>query len=81
MRAPEFWGPSGTNHPAACLLAPLAAFYRAAGAVRSALVHPSRAAVPVICVGNIVAGGAGKTPTALALGRLVRELGIGRAHV
>jgi len=32
--------------------------------------------VPVICVGNFVVGGAGKTPTALALADLVRRLGL-----
>jgi len=31
--------------------------------------------VPVICIGNVVAGGAGKTPTSLALAKLLREMG------
>jgi tetraacyldisaccharide 4'-kinase len=36
----------------------------------------SRAAVPVICVGNFVVGGAGKTPTVLALAKVARSRGI-----
>jgi tetraacyldisaccharide 4'-kinase len=34
-----------------------------------------RAAVPVVCVGNFVAGGAGKTPAAIAIAHLLREMG------
>lgn len=65
MRAPEFWQqPAGL---AAALLAPAAALYDAAGWLRRRHTKPWRAPVPVLCVGNLVAGGAGKTPTALAL--------------
>jgi tetraacyldisaccharide 4'-kinase len=35
-----------------------------------------RPPVPVICVGNFVVGGAGKTPTALAIARLARSRGL-----
>ena len=35
-----------------------------------------RVAVPVVCVGNFVVGGAGKTPTALALARIARGRGL-----
>lgn len=79
MRAPEFWGPGGAHHPVAMALAPLSVIYRVAGAVREALIEPASASLPIICIGNLVAGGAGKTPTALALARLARELG-GKPH-
>lgn len=35
-----------------------------------------RASVPVVCVGNFVVGGAGKTPTAMALARIARSGGL-----
>jgi len=65
MRAPEFWhgGPS----LAASLLAPAGAVYAAAGRWRREHAVPVRVPLPVICVGNVVAGGAGKTPVALAV--------------
>jgi tetraacyldisaccharide 4'-kinase len=77
VRAPEFWAHRGL---VPTLLEPLAALYAAAGAARAMLATPVRAAVPVLCVGNLVAGGAGKTPVVLSLARLLRERGR-RPHI
>ena len=57
MRAPAFW--SGRTLLSTLLL-PLGAVYAAAGKLRRMAVRPQKAPVPVICVGNLVAGGAGK---------------------
>jgi tetraacyldisaccharide 4'-kinase len=72
MRAPDFWwrGESG----AVRLLRPAAAIYGAIAARR--LRQPGvRAPVPVVCVGDPTLGGAGKTPTALALAGLLADAG------
>lgn len=73
MRAPDFWQADG---PLARALAPLGAVYAWAVARNLERAGEYRPAVPVICVGNIVAGGAGKTPVAIALAR--RLLAVGR---
>lgn len=69
MHPPDFW----YRRPgvAAAMLAPLALCYAATGRLRAALTTPWAAPVPVICCGNLTVGGAGKTPTALAIGRAV----------
>lgn len=73
MRAPEFWGaPPGIT---AGLLAPAGAAWAAAAALRRVLVRPYRAPAPVICVGNLVAGGSGKTPIVLSLAARLRQQG------
>jgi tetraacyldisaccharide 4'-kinase len=72
MQAPAFWRQGG---PLAALLAPAGRLYALAGRLRRALVRPARAACPVICVGNLTAGGSGKTPTALALAERLVALG------
>jgi tetraacyldisaccharide 4'-kinase len=66
MREPDFWWqPSGGG-----LLSPLAVFYGAVAALRMQL--PGRSVgVPVVCLGNLTVGGAGKTPAALAVGHLL----------
>jgi tetraacyldisaccharide 4'-kinase len=72
LKAPGFWW----KQPgfAAALLSPLAAIYGAVAARRLAQ-SGARAGVPVICVGNPTVGGAGKTPTAIAIARLLIAAG------
>ena len=55
-------------------MTPLGAIY---GLIASARMQRRGfdAGIPVLCVGNYHAGGAGKTPTVLALTRLLRDLG------
>lgn len=49
------------------LLTPVASAYGALSRWKARLSKPVQVPVPVICVGNITLGGAGKTPVALAL--------------
>ncbi len=64
MRAPEFWVRRGVL---SAIFSPAACAYDLAGRARGALARPYHASVPVVCVGNLTAGGAGKTPVALAV--------------
>src|SRR4051794_12467583 len=72
MREPAFWW--RTAGRAAALLAAASAVY-AAVAVRRMRQVGRRAGIPVLCVGNFTVGGAGKTPTALALAKILLNEG------
>jgi tetraacyldisaccharide 4'-kinase len=72
-RAPDFWRRRGA---ASLLLAPLGFLYGAAGAARFALARPYRAKVPVICVGNLNAGGSGKTPVVMSIAKILAARGV-----
>jgi tetraacyldisaccharide 4'-kinase len=66
MREPTFWWRPGGGS----LLSPLAGIYGAVAALRMR-AQGGGVGVPVICVGNLTVGGAGKTPAALAIARLL----------
>ncbi|HEY2243914.1 MAG: tetraacyldisaccharide 4'-kinase [Xanthobacteraceae bacterium] len=66
MREPAFWWRAGTGGP----LAPLAALYGAAAGLRMQ-ARGRQSGLPVICLGNLTVGGAGKTPAALAVAQLL----------
>lgn len=65
MKAPGFWWDRAPGLAARMLL-PFGMLYGALTARRMARPG-AKASVPVICIGNFTAGGAGKTPTALSL--------------
>ena len=77
---PGRWPEELPGSPWRWLLLPAWAGYAAAVAARNLAYdrgwkQSRRVAAPVLSVGNLVAGGAGKTPAALALARLLRQRG------
>ena len=74
-KAPAFWWREGGGL-ATMALWPAARVWGAASAWRMQRPPRYRPPVPVICVGNFVVGGAGKTPTAIALARIARGRGL-----
>lgn len=79
MRAPDFWDRK-TDGVLPTLLRPLGCVIAGLAAMRQKRSRPYRAAVPVLCIGNLVAGGAGKTPVAIDLVARLKARGVD-AHV
>lgn len=72
-RAPRFWWREKPTLLAR-LLQPLGFLYGRI-TLRRMQQPGAEVGLPIICVGNFIAGGAGKTPTAIALVRLLEERG------
>lgn len=72
MRAPDFWRAPTLF---ARLLAPLGALYGASVAFKARTAKPFDPGIPVICIGNLTAGGSGKTPIAIAVADMLRAKG------
>jgi tetraacyldisaccharide 4'-kinase len=68
MRAPGFWYRQGL---ASALLAPLGWVWAAGARMRAAKPPRHRSPIPVICIGNLSVGGAGKTPVAESIAQLI----------
>lgn len=77
MRAPAFWTIRYGRDAAPVLrllLSPLGALYGASVARRIAMASPVALPIPVISIGNLTAGGTGKTPFSQTLRTLLAEL-------
>jgi tetraacyldisaccharide 4'-kinase len=76
MRQPEFWYErSAGARLVAILLTPLGWTYGATIALRLRFTQPYRCHAKVVCIGNLTAGGTGKTPVAMEFGRLLTARG------
>lgn len=73
MHAPSFWYEK--KRLAAILLQPLAMAYAATGKILRGCITPVKVSVPVICVGNVLVGGTGKTPMVVALAKMLIKQG------
>jgi tetraacyldisaccharide 4'-kinase len=73
IAAPRFWAAERPGWISRAL-SPVGAIYGAATARRMARAGV-KVPAPVVCVGNFVVGGAGKTPTAIAIARLLLAAG------
>jgi tetraacyldisaccharide 4'-kinase len=72
MRAPDFWQKRGVL---AAVLSPLGALYGISVAFKARHARPFDPGLPVISVGNLTAGGSGKTPIAIAIAEMLRSRG------
>jgi tetraacyldisaccharide 4'-kinase len=71
--APPFWWEKPDWRARA--LTPVSALYGAIAGRRMRNAKRASATIPVICVGNFTVGGAGKTPTSIALARAAKQMG------
>lgn len=72
--APHFWQ-AGSTSPLPRLLRPLSALYGLGNRLNQRITAAQEIGAPVISIGNLVAGGAGKTPTAIAIAQRLAAFG------
>ncbi len=70
LKAPKFWYLKKDTILSNSLY-PLSLLFRFGTKIRNLVSKKNKSPLPTICVGNIVVGGAGKTPVALKIGELL----------
>jgi len=78
LKTPKFWL---QKNFIAYALWPLSLVYLGCTKIIKFLQSPQKCRKPIICVGNLTMGGSGKTPVALALGKILREMNINCAYL
>ncbi len=74
MQRPDFWY-NQKSTMLSLLLAPAGWIYGLTSAIRQDRAEPWQAPISIICVGNLVAGGQGKTPAAISIGTALKAKG------
>ena len=70
MKTPSYWKEKNWK---TYLLWPLGELYALATKLKIKYQKPKHVNIPVVCVGNLTAGGSGKTPVALSIMRLMKK--------
>ncbi len=78
IKPPNFWQTEDSGKVPSLLLQPLSYVYQMGHTLKVHCTKTQQAPLPVICVGNITVGGGGKTPTAIALLKLLEENNISK---
>lgn len=68
MKTPKYWQ---SNSLTSKVLSPIGKIYGALTRLRLKLHKSPKVEIPVICVGNITAGGTGKTPVSMSLAKML----------
>ncbi len=72
LKAPKFWYKKNDTYLSNTLY-PLSLIFRFGTKVRNVFSRKNTTKLPIVCIGNIVVGGAGKTPVAIKLGTLLKK--------
>ena len=78
LKTPKFWLEKNLISVA---LFPLSLIYFLIFFIIKIFSKPQKISKPIICVGNLIAGGSGKTPTAIALGKVIKEMKVSFAYL
>ena len=71
FKTPQFW--LHKKNLISLILLPLSLLYKIGFLLKKNFIKTQKVDLPIICIGNIIAGGAGKTPVALALGEIFKK--------
>ena len=74
LKAPKFWYLKRDSFLSNSLY-PFSLIFRLGTKIRNLVSREKKTTLPIICVGNIVVGGAGKTPVALKIGNMLLKAG------
>ena len=74
LKAPKFWYQKKDTYLSNSLY-PLSLLFRFGTQIRNLISKSKSSSLPIICVGNLVVGGAGKTPVSLKIGKMLNKAG------